>query len=301
MLSKKLIIILFIQFGLSYNIFNHTQDYKVSTSSYTASYSIDNSIYNFFNPACNIDNNKFMYSILGNHFNGILENQQLFFSLKTKFLKTLNIALLRTSIDDIYDTSSAWNDHNQNGTVDIDEINYDNINKFSHNTLGFILSKPFDINQIRLGINTKFSISSLLDQNSFSHSFDFGIYKKFHYYSFGLVIKDFLNRSYWSEGEINKLETQTILGSNFNFKKFNLSFDYNLINNEYMFGTNYQYNSSFSIQLGHSYFEKLYLGFLLNFEKFNIGYSFVVPKYTELGTSQRILIGINKDSFNLKL
>ena len=74
-----------------------------------------------------------------------------------------------------------------------------------------------------------------------------------------------------------------------------------LINNEYMFGTNYQYNSSFSIQLGHSYFEKLYLGFLLNFEKFNIGYSFVVPKYTELGTSQRILIGINKDSFNLKL
>ena len=47
MLSKKLIIILFIQFGLSYNIFNHTQDYKVSTSSYAASYSIDNSMYNF--------------------------------------------------------------------------------------------------------------------------------------------------------------------------------------------------------------------------------------------------------------
>ncbi len=301
MLSNKLIIILFIQCALGYNIFNHTQDYKISSSSYTASYNIDNSIYNFFNPACNSDNNNFMYSILGNHFNGILENQQLFFSLKTEFLKTINIALLRTSIDDIYDTSSAWNDHNQNGIVDIDEISYNDINTFSHNTLGLILSKPFIINKTRLGINTKFSISNLLDQNAFTHSFDLGVYQKFNNYSFGVVLKDFLNSSYWSEGEINKLDHQIILGTNLNLKNLNLSFDYNILNTEYMLGTNYEYNSSFSIQLGHSYFEKLYLGFLLSFEKFNIGYSFVIPKYTDLGTSQRVLIGINKDFFSFKL
>ena len=301
MLNKKFIILCLIQVTLGYNIFNHTQDYKVSSSSYTASYNSNNSIYNFFNPACNNDNNQFVYSILGNHFNGILENQQLFFSLNTKILNKINIALLRTSIDDIYDTSSAWDDHNQNDIVDIDEINYDNINTFSHNTLGLILSKSFSINKIRLGINTKFSISSLFDQHSFSHSFDFGTYKNFNGYSIGLVLKDFLNRSYWSEGEINKIPSQIIFGSNFNIKSINLSFDYSVFDNTYMLGTSYDYNSSVSFQLGHSTFEKLYLGFLLNFKKFNIGYSFVIPKYTELGTSQRILIGINKDSFNLKL
>ena len=109
------------------------------------------------------------------------------------------------------------------------------------------------------------------------------------------------NSSYWSEGEINKLEQKMILGANLNLKNLNLSFDYNIFNNEYMLGTNYQYNPSFSVQLAHSYFEKLYIGFLLSFEKFNVGYSFVIPKYTELGTSQRILIGINKDSFSFKL
>jgi hypothetical protein len=301
MLNKKFIILFLIQVTLGYNIFNHTQDYKVSSSSYTASYNINNSIYNFFNPACNSDNNQFIYSILGNYFNGILENQQLFFSLNTKILNKINIALLRTSIDDIYDTSSAWNDHNQNNIVDIDEINYNNINTFSHNTLGLILSKPFSINNIRLGINTKFSISSLFDQHSFSHSFDFGAYKKFNNYSIGLVLKDFLNRSYWTEGEINKVASQIIFGSNFNIKSINLSFDYNLFDNTYMLGTNYDYNSLVSFQLAHSTFEKLYLGFLLNFKNFNIGYSFVIPKYTELGISQRILIGINKDFFNLKL
>ena len=301
MLNKKFIILFLIQVTLGYNIFNHTQDYKVSSSSYTASYNINNSIYNFFNPACNSDNNQFIYSILGNYFNGILENQQLFFSLNTEILNKINIALLRTSIDDIYDTSSAWNDHNQNNIVDIDEINYNNINTFSHNTLGLILSKPFSINNIRLGINTKFSISSLFDQHSFSHSFDFGAYKNFNKYSIGLVLKDFLNRSYWTEGEINKVASQIIFGSNFNIKSINLSFDYNLFDNTYMLGTNYNYNSLVSFQLAHSTFEKLYLGFLLNFKNFNIGYSFVVPKYTELGISQRILIGINKDFFNLKL
>ena len=300
MLNKKFVILFLIQISLGYNIFDHTQDYKISLSSYTASYH-NNSIYNFFNPACNSDNNEFIYSILGNHFNGIIDNQQLFFSLNTKFLNKVNIALLRTSIDDIYDTSSAWNDHNQNGIVDVDEINYDNIDTFSHNTLGLILSKPFYYNKIRLGINTKFSISSLFNQYSLSHSFDLGLYKKFNNYSMGLVLKDFLNQSYWTEGEINKLKSKFIFGANFNIKNINLSCDYNFLNSEYMLGGNYDYNSSLSFQLGHSTFEKLYIGFLLDFKKFNFGYSFVIPKYLELGTSQRILIGFNKDYLNLKL
>ena len=300
MLNKKFIILFLIQISLGYNIFDHTQDYKISSSSYTASYH-NNSIYNFFNPACNSDNNEFIYSILGNHFNGIIDNQQLFFSLNTKFLNKVNIALLRTSIDDIYDTSSAWNDHNQNGIVDTDEINYDNIDTFSHNTLGLILSKPFYYNKIRLGVNTKFSISSLFNQYSLSHSFDLGLYKKFNKYSMGLVLKDFLNQSYWTEGEINKLKSKFIFGANFNIKNINLSCDYNFFNNEYMLGGNYNYNSSLSFQLGRSTFEKLYIGFLLDFKKFNIGYSFVIPKHLELGTSQRILIGFNKDYLNLKL
>ena len=301
MSNRNLIIIFLFQIIFSYNIFNHTQDYKISSSSYTASYSLENSIYNFFNPACNSDNNKFMYSVLGNNFKGILENQQIFFSIKSEILSNINIALLRTSINDIYDTSTAWNDHNQNGIVDVNEINYNDISTFSHNTLGIILSKPFSINKIRLGVNTKFSISSLFDQHSFAHSFDLGIYKNFNKFSYGLVLKDIFYRSYWTEGEVNNLNSKFILGTNFKIKNFNLSFDYNLFNNEYMFGTDYFYNSSITFQLSNSTFEKLYLGFLVNFEKFNVGYSFVIPRYTELGTSQRILIGINKDFFNLEL
>lgn len=301
MVNKLFIIFCLINFIFCYNIFNHTQDYKIASSSYSASYNTENSFYNFLNPACNSDSNKFMYSVLGQNFDGILENQQLYFSINSEIFNNINIAFLRSSIDDIYDTSTAWNDLNQNGIVDIDEINYNDIGKFSHNTLGLILSKPISFNEFRFGINSKFSISNLFDQHSYTHSFDLGLYKKINHLKLGIVIKDILYRSYWSEGEVNSLETQIILGSNYNYKKINISFDYNFNKNEYLIGTNFNYNSSLDFQINHSTLEKLYLGFLVKFPKFNIGYSFILPKYSELGTSQRILIGINTNSFNLKL
>ncbi len=301
MLNKLFIILSFVTMIFSYNIFNHTQDYKVSSSSYSASYNNKNSFYNFLNPACNSDNNDFMYSVLGKNFNGILENQQLFFSINSKIINNINVAFLRTSIDDIYDTSTAWNDHNQNGIVDIDEIDYGNISKFSHNTLGLILSKPLSFNKFRLGINTKFSISSLFDQHAFAHSFDLGFFKQINDLKLGMVIKDLLYRSYWSKGAVNMIDSQLILGSNYDYKKLNVSFDYNFYKNEYFIGTNFNYNSYLDLQFNHSSLEKLYLGFFVKFKKINIGYSFIVPKYSELGTSQRIMIGVNTDSFNLKL
>ena len=97
------------------------------------------------------------------------------------------------------------------------------------------------------------------------------------------------------------LKSRFIFGSNFNLKNINLSCDYNFFDNEYMLGANFNYNSLVSFQLGNSTFEKLYIGFLVELKKFNIGYSFVIPRYMELGTSQRILIGFNKDYLNLEL
>ena len=97
------------------------------------------------------------------------------------------------------------------------------------------------------------------------------------------------------------IDSQLILGSNYDYKKLNVSFDYNFYKNEYFIGTNFNYNSYLDLQFNHSSLEKLYLGFFVKFKKINIGYSFIVPKYSELGTSQRIMIGVNTDSFNLKL
>ena len=157
---KLLLIILFlVQSLFSYNIFNHSHDFRISTNSYTASFKNDNKFYNFLNPACNVDSLNNVYSILGNQFNGILENQQLYFSVNMPLLEDIYIGLMRTSIDDIYDTTTAWEDSNQNGNIDLDEIDYDMINSFSHTNIGLLFSKPFIYRDFKVGINTKFDIT----------------------------------------------------------------------------------------------------------------------------------------------
>ena len=74
MLNKKYIILLLFQVLFCYSIFDHTQDFKIPSSTYIASINTEN-FYYFYNPACNeINQNKYLYSSFGNYFDGILKN-----------------------------------------------------------------------------------------------------------------------------------------------------------------------------------------------------------------------------------
>ena len=327
MLNKNITIIIIIQFLFSYSVFEHAQDFKIPSSTYIASDNIEN-LYNFNNPACNqLDQNKYLYSSYGDYFDGIIKNQNIYFSTNSTLFKKLDFSIIRSSIDDIYNTTNAWND-NGDGIIDISEIDYNNISTFSHNTLGLIISKPFllkekynnipFLNSMRYGINSKFSISSILTEKSFSHSFDLGfIYfnskVKNHFWipNIGLLIKDFLPYSYWSTGQIENKKTSIILGSSFSFETFfnnsnqhffyfNSDFDlsdfmYPSIGFEYQFKNS---NSLISFQINNSKIENS-LGFIVRLtDQFDIAYSFIIPKNDELYTSQKIMIGINKDILN---
>ena len=327
MLNKNITIIIIIQFLFSYSVFEHAQDFKIPSSTYIASDNIEN-LYNFNNPACNqLDQNKYLYSSYGDYFDGIIKNQNIYFSTNSTLFKKLDFSIIRSSIDDIYNTTNAWND-NGDGIIDISEIDYNNISTFSHNTLGLIISKPFllkekynnipFLNSMRYGINSKFSISSILTEKSFSHSFDLGfIYfnskVKNHFWipNIGLLIKDFLPYSYWSTGQIENKKTSIILGSSFSFETFfnnsNQHFFYfnsDFTLSDFMYpsiGFEYQFknsNSLISFQINNSKIENS-LGFIVRLtDQFDIAYSFIIPKNDELYTSQKIMIGINKDILN---
>ena len=328
MLNKKYIIFLLIQIIFSYSIFDHTQDFKVPSSTYIASINSEN-FYNFYNPACNaLNQNKYLHSSFGNYFDGILKNQSIYFSINSKLFKILNFSLIQTSIDNIYNTTDAWNDDG-NGLVDINEIDYENITTFDHNTLGLIISKSFILKEkykilpksltskIQYGINSKFSFSSLASERSFSHSFDLG----FIYFSpnflespfspnIGLLIKDVLPYSYWSTGQIEKQKTLIILGSSFSLIKdkksnqnaFYINSDLNLSDLEdSLVGFEYQFknnNNLISIQINTSNIQNS-LGFIIRLNnKFDIAYSFMIPNNNELAISQKIMLGINRDILN---
>jgi len=328
MLNKIYIIFLLVQFLFSYSVFDHTEDFKIPSSTYLASNNKEK-LYNFYNPACNgLNQNKYLYSSYGDYFGGILKNQNIYFSINSHYFKTLNLSIIRSSIDDIYNTANAWNDDGD-GIIDISEINYDNITTFDHNTLGIIFSKSFILKENKIlpiflksklgyGINSKFSFSSVASEKSFSHSFDLGfIYypskiSKFSWApNIGLLIKDFLPYSYWSTGQIENKKTLIMLGSSFEFKKnfndlnnnyFYFNTDFNLSDLKYStIGFEYQfinYKNLISLQVNSSKIENS-LGFIIRINnQFDLAYSFIIPNSSDLPSSQKIMIGINRDALN---
>jgi len=318
MLNRFITVLSLIHLIFGYSIFNHTQDFRIPSSTYISSNNFVQNLYNFSNPACNQNTHEFIYSSFGNYYNGILNEQQLLFSIKNSLIDQLHLALLRTSIDNNYDTSSAWNDDNQNDMVDINEIDYNQIGFFSDRTLGLIISKPFSIRNIDLGINSKFSVSSISSEKSFYHAFDFGFLYSHHQLqfsaillnsNFGFVIKDLIAYSHWSTGQIDQTETTLILGTVFNFKlssESNInrniywSTDFNIINSQYSIGLEYQFNIKNKLLSFHIEDSKLKnsLSFLIQFNnQFDIAYSFIIPKNNELETSQKIILGLNPNIF----
>ena len=297
MLSKFFLFFIFISTIFGYSIFDHIRDTKIPSSNFVSSYNLNKDLYNFSNPACNSKNNQYLYSSFGSHFNGILKTQQLLFSLNTHFIDNLNIAFIKSSIDNIHNTTDAWNDDGD-GIINIDEIDYSEISTFNHNTLGLIISKPFIKNNLQLGINSKISISNLIGEHAFSNSFDLGIYKLVKKINFGLVIQDILSYTYWTTGNIDNNKTSIILGSNFDSGPINVGIDFNPINSEYFIGFEYNYNSLFSVYFSNSTFDKVHLGLFINFEKFNMNYSFSIPTYGQLGVTHNIILGINKNILN---
>ncbi|MAR14850.1 MAG: hypothetical protein CMG21_00100 [Candidatus Marinimicrobia bacterium] len=334
MLSKKYIIILLFQFLFCYSIFDHVQDFKIPSSTYIASINNQN-LYNFYNPSCNdLSKNRYLYSSYGNYFDGILKNQSIYFSINSDYLKKLNFSIIKSSIDNIYNTTNAWND-NGDGIIDITEIDYQNITTFNHNTLGIIISKSFRIDQkkypskilpiflnstLRYGVNSKFSFSSVASEKAFSHSFDLGLIyypsimlKSSWIPNIGLLIKDFLPYSYWSTGQIENKKTLIIIGSSISFTKknvvlldkklnqkyFYISADFNLSDLTHsLIGCEYQIinnNNLISFQMNTSSIEHS-IGFTIKSkDQFDIAYSFVIPQNNELYTSQKIMIGINSN------
>ena len=331
MLNKKYITILLFHILFSYSIFDHMEDFKIPSSTYIASINSKN-LYNFYNPACNnLEQNKYLYSSYGNYFDGILKNQSIYFSINSNSLKKINFSIIRSSIDNIYNTTNAWND-NGDGIIDITEIDYNNITNFDHNTLGIIISKSFMLNEkykilpifsdskIRFGINSKFSFSSLLSEKSFSHSFDLGItYNSSEYFQYtwapniGLLIKDFLPISYWTTGQIENKKTSIMIGSSFRFIKNNIATQsYNsifYINADLdlsdlmhpSIGLEYEFNNNsnlISFQINSSYISHS-LGFIIRLkDQVDIAYSFIIPNNNELPSSQKIMIGINTNILN---
>tara|TARA_B100002051_G_C16745899_1_gene647628 strand:- start:8715 stop:9704 length:990 start_codon:yes stop_codon:yes gene_type:complete len=329
MLNNFITKIILINCLLSFSIFDTIEDYKIPSSTYTASANLDN-LYNFTNPACNsLIQNSYINTQMSNYFDGILNSHSIFFSLNTKNFKKLNISIINNSITDLNNTTNAWYD-NGDGIIDVNEIDYNNISNFSHNSLGMILTKSFQLNTsnlpylknsyIKYGINSKLSFSSILSEKSISHAFDVGIlYVNANYFNssfapnIGIVLKDILPFKYWTTNRYETKKTSIIIGTSINISNILgnqkseslINTDINIMKLNYSsIGFEHKIKSNknqLSLNCNFSQIESS-VGFLARMnKKIDIAYIFIIPTENSLNFSQKINIGINKDFIRKKI
>ncbi len=90
--------------------------------------------------------------------------------------KTLAIGALYLSIPDIYDTRNAWNDENNDGIPDPDEIDYSQITEFNDTEMAIFLNGAIrKRDDLFLGFNVKYLRKSFADFSANGLGTDFGL------------------------------------------------------------------------------------------------------------------------------
>ncbi len=224
--------------------------------------------------------------------------------------KTLAVGVLYLSIPDIFDTRNAWNDANNDGIPDPDEIDYSEITEFNDTEIAIFLNGAIRKQEnLFLGFNVKYLRKSFADFSANGLGTDFGlVYIPVERIRLGLNCKDITGSFLlWNTGTkefiLPKIRTGVTFIANFFFiteSRVNLSIDaefradhrqraaqisYKSINADLHWGMEYWFKEIIAVRFG-SNTGALSAGLGISYKGINVDYA--VLTHEQLNNSQRL-------------
>ncbi|OQX56599.1 MAG: hypothetical protein B5M53_00575 [Candidatus Cloacimonas sp. 4484_209] len=223
--------------------------------------------------------------------------------------KALSIGMLYLNIPDIFDTRNAWEDTNNNGLPDENEIDYSKITKFNDNEMAFFLNGAVKKNNnLFIGFNVKFLRKSFAEFSANGFGSDLGIiYIPNKSLRLGMNLKDITSSFLlWNTGKKEfiypKIRAGVSVLANFFFitpSEIHLSTDaeirldhrlmssqvsYKSLNADFSFGLEYIFKQTVSLRMGSDH-GALSTGLGISYKGINIDYAILAND--ELNNSQR--------------
>ncbi len=224
--------------------------------------------------------------------------------------KALSLGILYLNIPDIFDTRNAWEDTNNDGLPDNDEIDYSEITQFNDSEIAVFLNGAIKKGEnLFIGFNVKYLRKSFAEFSANGLGTDIGlIYIPTQRIRLGLNLKDATGSFLlWSTGKKEyiypKLRTGITVIANFFFiteSQINLSMDteiradhrlfssqlsYKSINADFYWGMEYWFKDIIALRIGSDY-GSLSTGLGLSYKGINI--DFAILSNEELNNSQRL-------------
>ena len=286
---KNKFILLLLLLNLFFCIDYSNNIYSISSSSRNAALGSlkisSGNISSVFDAPLEKNENNFYFSY-SSEFNGYIDLFHLGYGFNFNPNIIIGFGLVYRGINEGFYTSDAWNDDG-NGYIEIEEIDYSQINSFSDNELGLLISfnKIFNKNSI-LCYKIKPNYHTIGSYNAFGLSFDVSYYKRLNNNSFLIGINDVFSQKKWNYSHTEKFERRFFLNYMYKFKKVLFSFEFDNLSN-YKAGIEYKVIELLSFRLGNSN-SNLSFGFGFNSEFIDVDYAFILNNELFIDESHKI-------------
>ena len=289
----KLYLIIFISSVLYSNSNIDNSIYFFSKNAKTLSISSIHSISNdinglFYQPISkqsNIKGNSYLsYSEIYNNQFSIL---QLGYCIKNNDRSNISIGFIKRDIDNLYNTSSAW-DYNQYLIPELNNIDYDDISNLLYEDIGFVLSyNKYHKNKI---INFKFKpfYNKIQLNESLGIDIDLMYSIILNNYNFILGVENLISEKKWDSGISEKNNLKYFLSNSIKLNQVTIFSEFNNTDPS-KFALEYNFNNIFSIRFGYDKKNKKTLGFGVSSKLFDINYAYFDSEFI-LGSSSQISI-----------
>tara|TARA_B100000945_G_C20354162_1_gene583763 strand:- start:213 stop:1100 length:888 start_codon:yes stop_codon:yes gene_type:complete len=233
----------------------------------------------------NIDGNSFFsYSEIYNNQFSVF---QLGYCLKNNTNTNVSIGFIKRDIDDLFNTSSAW-DYNQHLIPNLNDIDYENISRLLYEDIGFVISyNKYYKNKI-INLKLKPYYNKIHLNESFGIDIDLMYSMIFNKYNFILGIENLISEKKWDNGVYERNNIRYFLSNSIKLNQITFFSEINNIESP-KFGLEYDLNNIFCIRFGYDKENKETLGFGLSSILFDINYAYFNSE-SNLGISNQISI-----------
>ena len=282
-----LIIISFFSLLVSNSINNYNSIYYLSknpkTNSLSGIHTLSNNISGlFYQPLSreNIKGDTFFSYV--NQFDNSINIVQFGYCLLHDKEKNISIGFINRKINDIYDTSQAWNPLNDLDEPNFNEIDYNNIKDLSYKNFGFTVSYNKFLRNNIISVKIKPHYESIQSVNAIGIDLDFMLYKKINNVHFIGGVNDLISYKKWNSGIIENNKLNYFVSTSVNASNIGLFIEANSLYNERI-GFEYNYKSILAIRFATNIEEDFSYGVGLDLKTIEFSYVYI-PINDKLGS-----------------
>ena len=212
---------------------------------------------------------------------------QIGYCLKSNEKNNISIGMVRRDIDNLFDTSSAW-DNNQLLIPELNDIDYTNISNLSYQDFGFLISHNKYIKNKILNLKFKPYYNKIKSNDAYGFDIDFTYVISFIKFDFMFGIENLFSHKKWNSGIKEKKLSNYFLTSSYVLDKTTFFYEFSTLNSNKL-ALQHNVNNFFNIRFGLDSENKKTFGFGVSSKLFDIDYAIFNSQF-QLGSSSQISI-----------